>query len=76
MIKNNKDKKYVICINNHECDDLEFRKVYQVIPDNDADKDGYIRVVDESGEDYLYPESYFVFVDLPNKALEILAQAS
>ena len=45
--------------------ELERRKVYQVLPDRAARRDGYMRVVDESGEDYLYPTSYFVSVRLP-----------
>jgi len=44
---------------------LERRKLYQVIPDRDAAKHGQLRVIDESGEDYLYPESFFAFVKLP-----------
>ena len=68
MKTNQKELKFALCIRNDECDDLELRKVYQVLPDKRAEKDGYIRVLDESGEDYLYPESYFVFVKLPRKA--------
>jgi hypothetical protein len=45
---------------------LERRKVYQVLPDDKAADAGYLRIVDESGEDYLYPESYFVSVELPS----------
>ncbi len=56
---------YVICIENRDCEDLEKRKVYQILPDEGASKEGYLRVIDESGEDYLYPESYFVRVQLP-----------
>jgi hypothetical protein len=56
---------YVICIENRDCEDLEKRKVYQILPDEGASKEGYLRVIDESGEDYLYPESYFVHVQLP-----------
>jgi hypothetical protein len=44
---------------------LERRKLYQVIPDRDAAKHGQLRVIDESGDDYLYPESFFAFVNLP-----------
>lgn len=40
-------------------------KVYRLIPDRAAAKDDYVRIVDESGEDYLYHRSYFVFVDFP-----------
>jgi hypothetical protein len=58
-----------------DCEDLETRKIYQVLPDHEAAKEGYIRIVDESGEDYLYPESYFVFVDLPREAEAALLAA-
>jgi hypothetical protein len=39
-----------------------------VIPDGKAEKDGYVRVVDESGEDYLYPAAYFIRLELPQEA--------
>jgi hypothetical protein len=67
-----KQKKFVVCIRNDECEDLEPRKVYQVLPDRKASQDGYLRVVDESGEDYLYPESYFVPVTLSATAREAI----
>ena len=47
-----------------------------VIPDEDAEKEGYFRVVDESGEDYLYPASYFILVELPAEAQAALRMAS
>jgi hypothetical protein len=56
-------------------EDLERRKVYQVIPDAESEKEGYIRVIDESGEDYLYPESYFVRVQLPEEAEKMIVAA-
>ena len=59
---------FVLCIENRDSEDLEKGKVYAVIPDAKAKHEGYLRVVDESGEDYLYPESYFVSVDIPAKA--------
>ena len=62
------EQRYVVCVQNEECEDLEVRKVYQILPDNRASRDGYVRVVDESGEDYLYPEAYFVPVRLPQRA--------
>jgi hypothetical protein len=62
-----------VCVENKDCEDLEKRKIYQVLPDEAAAKDGYLRIVDESGEDYLYPASYFVAVRLPRKAQESLA---
>jgi len=62
------DKGYAICVDNGGAEDLEIRKVYQVLRDKDAASAGYVRVIDDSGEDYLYPADYFVFVDLPQKA--------
>jgi hypothetical protein len=63
---------YALCVENKDSEDLEKRKIYRVIPDKEAAKEGYLRVVDESGEDYLYPESYFVIVQLPKKAEEAI----
>jgi hypothetical protein len=63
---------FVLCIENNDCDDLEKRKIYLMLPDEGAEKEGYIRVIDESGEDYLYPQSYFIVVQLPRKAQEAL----
>lgn len=68
MAKAQKERLFVLCIEDKDCDDLEKGKVYAVLPDAKAKRDGYLRVVDESGEDYLYPESYFVSLDLPSKA--------
>ena len=70
-----KGRNFALCIRNEECEYLELHKVYQVIPDGRAAKDGYLRIVDESGEDYLYPESYFIFVKLPRKAQEAVLVA-
>ena len=63
---------FMLCLENKDCDDLERRKIYQVIPDEKAKKEGYVRVIDESGEDYLYPESYFILIQLPKKAQQAL----
>ena len=65
-------KQFALCVRNDDCEDLEKRKVYQVIRDEEGVRDGYIRVVDESGEDYLYPESYFVRIQLPQEAEKAL----
>ena len=67
------ETQFVLCIENGGSEDLEKRKFYQVLPDEVAVQEGYLRVVDESQEDYLYPESYFIFVELPRKAQEALA---
>jgi hypothetical protein len=59
---------FAFCIANRGAEDLELRKIYRVLPDRDAAASNHVRVIDESGEDYLYPADYFVFVDLPPKA--------
>ena len=60
-----KRKKYVICVKNQGADDLQLGKIYEVLPDEFAPADETIRIVDDSGEDYLYPADYFVSVNLP-----------
>jgi hypothetical protein len=75
MAKKSKEQSFALCIENKECEDLEKRKIYKVLPDDEAAKEGYLRIVDESGEDYLYPESYFILVELPRKAQDALQVA-
>jgi len=65
MKSHNTNLRFVICIKNEDCEDLEVRKIYQVLPDETAAEDNYLRVIDESGEDYLYPADYFVEIQLP-----------
>ena len=60
--------KFVICIRNEDSEDLEPGKVYRALPDERAARDGYVRVADESGQDYLYPQDFFVFIELPRAA--------
>ncbi len=67
--------RFALCIENRDSEDLEKRKIYQVLPDQNAEKEGYLRVIDESGEDYLYPQSYFVLIQLPREAQEALRVA-
>ena len=68
--------RFVICIRNEECEDLEPPKLYRVLPDEAAAVDGYIRVIDESGEDYLYPRDYFLPIELPKAAEKALLSAA
>jgi hypothetical protein len=56
---------FVVCVRDDGAEDLEQRKLYQVVPDREAAREGYLRVVDESGEDYLYPSDLFLPVKLP-----------
>ena len=69
-------KVFVLCVKNRDCDDLEKGKVYSVLPNARAKREGYLRIIDESGEDYLYPASYFITVDLPAEARAALSAAS
>ncbi len=66
------EKRFVICIRNDECEDLVLRKVYEVKPDKRAEEEGYLRIIDESVEDYLYPNTYFMEIKLTKKAEEVL----
>lgn len=76
MVQERSEQMFALCVENRDCDDLEKRKIYQILPDDMAAKEGYLRVVDESGEDYLYPESYLLLVQLPRKAQDALLMAS
>lgn len=59
-------KPFALCIDNTDYQaSLVLGKVYRIIPDSKAAKDDLVRIVDESGEDYLYHKRYFVFVDFP-----------
>ena len=75
MEKEKKEQIFALCVENKDCEDLEKRKIYRVIPDEESEREGYLRVIDESGEDYLYPQSYFVLVELPREAQEALRVA-
>jgi hypothetical protein len=70
------NEQFALCIENRDTEDLEKRKIYAVIADDEAAKEGYLRVIDESGEDYLYPASYFVLIELPAEAKAALRVAS
>jgi hypothetical protein len=68
--------KFVICIQTDDPDVLTPRMVYEVLPDVDAEKSDYLRVVDNEGEDYLYPASYFVPVSFPAGVQKTLSTLS
>jgi hypothetical protein len=69
--------RYMMCINTGAYeDDLKLRTVYRVIPDEGAAQSNYVRIIDETGEDYLYPQSYFVPVEIPHEAEPIFSLAS
>jgi len=60
-MKEKSKQKFVVCIDNSGYPvSLELYKIYRSIPDTDVESGGELRVIDESGEDYIYPESYFI----------------
>ncbi len=68
---------FLLCVKNDAYPaSLEVRKIYRVLPDLDAAGKGFVRVIDESGEDYLYPADLFVPVDLPQTAVDTLLMAT
>ena len=70
-------RRFAVCVQNEGYEAaLERNKIYVLIADPDAEKDGDIRVVDESGEDYLYPADWFVPVDVPKAVEASLLKAS
>jgi hypothetical protein len=68
---------FVVCIHNagHRAS-LELHKIYRAMPDADAEAEGDIRVVDESGEDYLYPATWFAPIKVPAAVRRTLLHAS
>jgi hypothetical protein len=71
---NKKSVQLVVCIHNDGYPaSLERRKIYQALPDPEAQAHQMIRVVDESGEDYLFPLSYFSAISLPKNLVEALS---
>ena len=68
---------FVVCIRNTGYEvSLELHKIYRVIPDKEAESDGDLRIVDESGEDYLFPASFFASIEVPAVIRKSLLQAS
>jgi hypothetical protein len=71
------EPQFVVCVKNTRYGaSLELRKLYQVVPDDSAAKHHQVRVIDESGEDYLYPADYFVAVDLPQSTEKAVLRAA
>lgn len=68
MAPGRRTKQFLLCVRNEGCDDLELRKLYPQLSDVKAAASGYVRVIDETGEDYLYPARLFVAVELTSAA--------
>ena len=74
MSSKTSETRYALCLDNEGCRaSLEVRKIYQVVPDAEAEREGLIRVIDNSGEDYLYEESSFVLLRLPREIEKLVA---
>jgi hypothetical protein len=77
MAQNDSTREFLLCVKNEGYPaSLEVRKVYQALPDPVAASRGFVRVVDESGEDYLYPSDRFVAVELPQAALSVFTRTT
>jgi hypothetical protein len=75
-IARRKISRYVLCLRNRGfAASLEVRKVYRLRPDPEAERHRLLRVIDETGEDYLYPEKLFVPIDIPREAIAVLSSA-
>jgi hypothetical protein len=65
--------RFVICVDTSEYPaSLELHKIYRVLPDKEAQADGNMRIIDESGEDYLFPADYFIPIELPQSVVRAL----
>lgn len=72
-----KDTQFAVCIRNDDYPaSLEKRKIYEILPDIEAKKHHQVRVIDESGEDYLYPRDYFVSIKLPRDVEQAVIEAA
>jgi hypothetical protein len=70
-------KQLVVCIDNEGYPaSLEKRKIYVALPDVDAEKRGLLRIIDESGEDYLYPKAFFRSIALPQAVKRAILAAA
>jgi hypothetical protein len=71
-----RNKKFAVCVDNKEYEaSLIPRKIYEIIPDKQAQQDDLVRIIDESGEDYLYHVNHFVFIELPKEVERVLIAA-
>ncbi len=76
-IYNASEQGFAICIRNDDYEaSLDIRKIYQVIPDLEAASHHLLRVIDESGDDYLYPDEFFMLVELPEAVRKALVRAA
>ena len=70
------NKQFAICVRNEGAEDLKIMKVYQIHPDVRAAKDKHVRVIDESGEAYLYPADFFIPLTFSREVERALSAAT
>jgi len=77
MRHNRSGTRFLVCVYNENYPvSLQILKIYERLPDRQAERDGLVRVIDEDGEDYLYPANFFVPLDLPKDVEEIIESAA
>ena len=77
MARRNNKGHYVVCVSNRGYRaSLVLRRIYRALPDPEAAKRSLVRVVDESGEDYVYPATMFVAIDVPREVVAAFKKAS
>ncbi len=69
-------RRLAVCLRSDDPDLLTPRRIYEVLPDESAARSNYLRIIDDEGEDYLYPSDYFVFVEFPPAVGQALLEAS
>ena len=75
--RSTRESEYVVCIDNGGYPtSLELHEIYRVLPDRDAGRDGDLRVIDESGEDYLFPADCFAVISVPERVRASLQKVS
>jgi hypothetical protein len=68
--------RFAVCVQSDDPDLLTPRMIYRILPDDSAAKSNYVRVVDNEGEDYLYPANYFISIDLPREIERAVLETS
>ncbi len=72
-----KRREFAVCVRNTGYPaSLELRKIYEILPDAEAAAHGLVRVIDESGEDYLFPKNFFVWLDLSQPVETAIVRAA
>jgi hypothetical protein len=76
MSRAKRERRFAICIRSDDPDLLTPRKIYEPLPDASAAKSRFVRVIDNEGEDYLYPASCFLFVNFASEVEKVLERVS